>query len=123
MISRAVEEDLQTRLDKQQEASTTETRAFSPSQEGVNTGSEDGSSMDNTEVHNTATTTPITTGDIQHWPAPMGFQFPMIHLEPWECIESSYSNSPFPPLEQYQEPAQVIMGAELHITPMMHNDL
>jgi hypothetical protein len=123
MKSRAVEEDLQARLDKQQEASTTETRAFSPSQEGVNTDNEDGSSMDNNEVQNTPTTTPIATGNIQHWPAPVGFQFPMIDLGPWECIENSYSSSPFPALDHHQEPAQVTMGAELHITPMMHNDL
>lgn len=123
MKSRAVEEDLQTQLDNQQEASTTETRAFSPSQEGVNTNNEDESSIDNNEVQDTPTTTPITTGNIQHWPAPGGFQFPMIHLEPWEGIENSYSSSSFPALDYYQEPAQVTMGAELHITPMMHNDL
>lgn len=124
--SRVVEEDLQARLDKQQEASTTKTRAFSHSQEGVNTDNEDGSSMDN-EVQNTPTTTltssPITTGNIQHWPAPLGFQFPMNPLGPWECIENSYSTSPFPALAHHQEPAQVTMGPELHITPMVHNDL
>ncbi|MCJ1434874.1 hypothetical protein MMC27_004244 [Xylographa pallens] len=122
MKGRAVEEDLQARLDKQQEASTTETRAFSPSPEEANTDNEDGSSMDN-EIQNTPTTTPITTGNIQHWPTPMGFQFPMIPLVPWECIENSYSTSPFPGLDQSQEPAQVTMEAELHITPIMHNDL
>ena len=122
MKSRVVKEDLQARLDKQQEASTTETRAVSPSQEEVNTDNEDGSSMDN-EMQNTPMTTPITTGNIPHWPAPVGFQFPMIPLGPWECIENSYSTSPFPALDNHQEPAQDTMEAELHITPMMHNDL
>ena len=115
-------EDLQARLDKQQEVSTTETRPASPSQEGVNTDNEDESSMEN-EVHNTPTTTPLTTGAIQQWPSPVEFQFPMIPLGPWECIENSYSTSPFPALDHLPEPAQVTMAAELHITPVMHNDL
>lgn len=79
--------------------------------------------VQNMEVQNTATTTPIPNGNLQHWSAPVGFQFPLIPLGPWECIENSYSNSPFPALDQYQEPAPVTMGPEIHITPMMHNDL
>lgn len=55
----------------------------------------------------------------------MGLASPMIHLEPWECMDTSnpYSCSTLPALDSYQEPSLVAMGPELHITPMMHNDL
>lgn len=115
-------EDLQARLDKQQETPVTENQAFSPCQEGLNTDNEDGSSMEN-EVQNTAPTTPLTSGNIPQWPAPGGFPFPMIPLGPWECIDNSYSTSPFPALDHCQDPTQIPMEPEIHITPMMHNDL
>lgn len=118
-----MEEDLQTQLDKQQEASPTETRAFSPSIQGLNTNNEGESTIDNSEVQDTRTTTPTTTSNIQHWPAQGGYEFPMINLGTWECLETPFSSSSFPTLDHYQEPTQVSVGAELHITPMMHNDL
>ena len=136
----AATEDLQARLENQQDAAAGEMRAFTPpqdasatdalvlptSRERTNSHSGAGSSVDNNEPHNTAATTPITTGRMQPWPgAPLGLASPMIHLEPWECMDTSnpYSCPTLPALESYQEPSLVTIGPELHITPMMHNDL
>ncbi|KGO65699.1 Transcription factor, fungi [Penicillium italicum] len=119
-------EDLQTQLEKQQGSSTTaETRAFSPFQEGGNTDNEGGSSTDNNEIQNTASTTPDTTG-IPQWPTPVEFQFPIMPLEPWGCFESSYPSSlfpSFPSLDNLQDLLHVPLEPDLLITPMMHNDL
>lgn len=109
-------------MHKQQAAPATITRASSSSQEGINTDNDDGSSME-PEPQNTPATTPITTSEAQQWPVTVGFQSPMVPLGPWECISDSYLTSPFPSLDQYQEPTQAIIGPELQITPMMHNDL
>lgn len=96
--------------------------ASSPSQEGVNTDNEDGSSLEN-GVQNTGGTTPMTTGNIPPSPAPVEFQFPIMPLPPWDCMDASYSISPFAALDLHQDLTQVPMDSELHITPVMHNDL
>ncbi|GFF27086.1 hypothetical protein IFM61606_09882 [Aspergillus udagawae] len=126
-------EELQTQLEKQQGASTTpaESRAFSPSQDEGNMdndGGSSGSSTDNNEIQNTMSTTPETPGNIPLWPAPVEFQFPIIHMEPWGCFDNSNASSPFPSfpsLDNLQELVQFPMEVEpdLLITPMMHNDL
>ncbi|KAL5365738.1 putative fungal-specific transcription factor [Aspergillus floccosus] len=116
-------DDLQARLDKQQAMPMPEVRASSPPQEGINTDNEDGSSMEN-DVQNTGTTTPMTTGNIPPWPAPVEFQFPIMPLPPWDCMDTSYPISPFAALDPQQDLTQGLpMGSELHITPVMHNDL
>ncbi|PWY94532.1 hypothetical protein BO94DRAFT_484649 [Aspergillus sclerotioniger CBS 115572] len=118
-------EDLQSQLEKQQRASPTETRAFSPSQEGTtdNEGGSGGSSTDHTEIQNTTSTTPETIVNLPQWPAPVEFQVPMIHMEPWGCFDAS---SPFPSLpsvDNLQELVQIYKEPDFIITPMMHNDL
>ncbi|KAI0849454.1 putative Zn(II)2Cys6 transcription factor [Daldinia vernicosa] len=114
-------EDLQARLNEQQEASATETRTCSPSQEEVNSDNDNGSSMDNNEIQSTAT--PITLGDIQLWTQPLEVPFPMMQPGPWDCIENPFPSSDFPVLDHTQEPAPFAVGVGLDITPMMHNDL
>ncbi|RYC58353.1 hypothetical protein CHU98_g7868 [Xylaria longipes] len=122
MESCAMAEDLQTRLTEQQEASTTETRTCSPSQEEVNSDNDNGSSMGINEVQSTSSATPITLGDIQLWTQPLEVQFPIMQPGPWDCIENSFPSSDFPAFDHTQEPAPFTMGVGLHITPM-HNDL
>ncbi|KID84060.1 Transcription factor, fungi [Metarhizium guizhouense ARSEF 977] len=127
-------EDLQTQLEKQQAASptTAETPAFSPSQEAGNPDNEIASSgsvessTDHTEILHTACTTPGTSATIPQWPASMEFQFPMVHMETWECFDTSSASSPFaslPSLENIQDLVHIPMEPDLLITPMMHNDL
>jgi hypothetical protein len=93
-----------------------------------NDGGSSGSSTDNNEIQNTMSTTPETPGNIPLWPAPVEFQFPVIHMEPWGCFDNSNASSPFPSfpsLDNLQELVQCPMEVEpdLLITPMMHNDL
>lgn len=127
-------EDLQTQLEKQQATSptTAETPAFSPSQEAGNADNEIASSgsvessTDHTEILHTACTTPGTAATIPQWPASMEFQFPMVHMETWECFDNSSASSPFaslPSLENIQDLVHIPMEPDLLITPMMHNDL
>ncbi|KAI1781284.1 putative Zn(II)2Cys6 transcription factor [Hypoxylon cercidicola] len=117
-------EDLQTRLNEQQEVSTAETRTYSPSREEINSDNDNGGNMmDSIEVQSTSTTTPITLGDIQLWTQPLEVQFPTMQPGPWDCIENSFPCLDFPVLDHTQEPAPFAMGVGLHITPMMHNDL
>lgn len=82
-----------------------------------------GSSTDNNEIQNTASTTPETTDNTPQWLASMEFPFPM---EPYGCFDNSYTSLPFPSfpsLENLQELVQVPMEPNLVITPMMHNEL
>ena len=123
MKSRVGKEDLQARLDKQHDVSPADLQDISPPQELINVENEDGISMDNNESQHTSTATTLTPDDMQNWPTPMGFQLPLIHLGPWECIENSYPTSLFPPLEPPHEPTHCAMEPELHINPIMHNDL
>ncbi|KAI0432410.1 putative Zn(II)2Cys6 transcription factor [Xylaria sp. FL1042] len=116
-------EDLQTRLNEQQEALTTETRTCSPAQEEVNSDNDNGSSTESNEAQSTPNATPITLGDIQLWTQPLEVQFPIMQPGPWDCIENSFPSSDFPVLDHTQEPAPIAIGVGLHITPMMHNDL
>lgn len=54
----------------------------------------------------------------------------MMPMEPWDCFETSYTNSPsFPSLPELDLPdlahipLDLTMEPDLLITPMMHNDL
>ncbi|KAK8054266.1 hypothetical protein PG996_013567 [Apiospora saccharicola] len=137
-------EDLQTQLEEKQGSTITppetDTRGSSPSQEQGNTdndGVSGESSVDNNEIidmngyQNIITSNPeIIPGNLPHWQAPGDFQFPIIPMEPWDCFETSYTNSPsFPSLPELdlqdlaQIPMDLTMEPDLLITPMMHNDL
>ncbi|KAI1084748.1 putative Zn(II)2Cys6 transcription factor [Whalleya microplaca] len=116
-------EDLQARLNEQKEATATETRTCSPSQEEINSDNDNGGSMDSNEVQSTSTATPMTFDDIQLWTQPLEFQFPIMQPGPWDCMENSFPISDFPALENTQEPSPFAMGVGLQITPIMHNDL
>ncbi|GAM82785.1 hypothetical protein ANO11243_007710 [Dothideomycetidae sp. 11243] len=117
-------EDLQTQLNKQQVSPTTaETGVFSQPRDEDILDCEAESSTDNNEVQNTSTTTPETGGSVQHWPTPVDLSMPMIHIEPWECVDNLYLNSPFSALDNFQDPLLCTMETQLAVNPMMHNDL
>ncbi|KAI0478561.1 putative Zn(II)2Cys6 transcription factor [Xylariaceae sp. FL0804] len=116
-------EDLQTRLNEQQETSAPKTRSCSPCQEDTTSDNDNGSNLDNNEAHTTSVSPPITLGDIQLWPQPVEPQFPIVPLGQWDCIENTFSSTDFPALDHTQEPAWFPKGIDFNVTPMMHNDL
>ncbi|KAK8023340.1 hypothetical protein PG991_006579, partial [Apiospora marii] len=137
-------EDLQTQLEEKQGSTitppATDTRGSSPSQEHGNTDNDvgsGGSSADNNEIadhnefqHIINTNPEIIPGNLPPWPTPGDFQFPMMPMEPWDCFDTSYTNSPpFPSLPELDLqdlahiPMDLTMEPDLLITTMMHNDL
>ncbi|KAH9895433.1 putative Zn(II)2Cys6 transcription factor [Xylariomycetidae sp. FL2044] len=116
-------EDLQTRLNEQQETSAPKTRPCSPYQEDTASDNDNGSNLDSSEAHTASASPSITLDDIQLWPQPVEPQFPIVQLGQWDCIENPFPSADFPAFDHTQEPAQLPKRIDFHVTPMMHNDL